>query len=102
MEQLGINRRQALIKCSEWWPGQGSRHREEMLASRPWCLTVIGVDSPDLEVVEAGRVDSDVSSQWLSAPGKLLPATPWVWGEGGMFPRDKWVSDILGWSTILF
>lgn len=57
MEQLGNNRRQAVVKCSEWWQRHGSRHWEGMLACCPWCLTVIGVDSPSLGAVKAGRVN---------------------------------------------
>lgn len=83
-EPLGNNRRQAVSKCSGWRQGQGSRRREETLAESPWRLTVIGGDSPGLRaVVRAGRVDADLSSQWLSAFCVPRPFTlgPWLGGE---------------------
>lgn len=88
-EPLGNNRRQAVSKCSGWRQGQGSRRREETLAESPWRLTVIGGDSPGLRaVVRAGRVDADLSSQWLSAFCVPRPFTlgPWL-GGGGTFRR---------------
>lgn len=84
-EQLGNNRRQTVIRDSEWWQGQDSR-RQEMVACCPWCLTLIGVDSLSLRAGEAGWVHSGLSSQWLSA---LLPLCTASRGEAGPFCRYR-------------
>lgn len=52
---------------------------------------MIRVDLPGLGVVEAGCVDSDLSSQWLSASCVLFPSLRGGPGERGMFHRYRCV-----------